>query len=155
MFLSRMNSPSDVWRLLSHSFVVVALLNCVVLCRNVDRPELCQISLYDFQKFLQMDQKVPSRLSPLRTNDSLKFCCCPHVFVSVKSQLIYFVVFVVLLFLCYCHVSCCHVDVISVCPCVSQWFVGRLRVPELRVLFPSASCSCWRVIRSSMFTTPL
>lgn len=27
-------------------------------CRNVDRPELCQISLYDFQKFLQMDQKV-------------------------------------------------------------------------------------------------
>ncbi|KAF6718643.1 1-phosphatidylinositol 4,5-bisphosphate phosphodiesterase gamma-1 [Oryzias melastigma] len=25
--------------------------------RNVDRPELCQISLYDFQKFLQMDQK--------------------------------------------------------------------------------------------------
>uniref|UniRef100_A0A8C6V3E2 1-phosphatidylinositol 4,5-bisphosphate phosphodiesterase gamma n=1 Tax=Neogobius melanostomus TaxID=47308 RepID=A0A8C6V3E2_9GOBI len=24
---------------------------------NVDRPELCQISLYDFQKFLQMDQK--------------------------------------------------------------------------------------------------
>ncbi|XP_019740106.1 1-phosphatidylinositol 4,5-bisphosphate phosphodiesterase gamma-1-like isoform X2 [Hippocampus comes] len=26
--------------------------------RNVDRPELCQISLYDFQKFLQMDQKV-------------------------------------------------------------------------------------------------
>ncbi|XP_077441364.1 1-phosphatidylinositol 4,5-bisphosphate phosphodiesterase gamma-1-like isoform X3 [Vanacampus margaritifer] len=26
--------------------------------RNVDRPELCQISLYDFQKFLQLDQKV-------------------------------------------------------------------------------------------------
>ncbi|KAJ3598848.1 hypothetical protein NHX12_032812 [Muraenolepis orangiensis] len=26
-------------------------------CRNVDRPELCQISLYDFQKFLQLDQK--------------------------------------------------------------------------------------------------
>ncbi|XP_010870757.2 1-phosphatidylinositol 4,5-bisphosphate phosphodiesterase gamma-1 isoform X1 [Esox lucius] len=25
--------------------------------RNVDRPELCQISLYDFQKFLQLDQK--------------------------------------------------------------------------------------------------
>uniref|UniRef100_A0AAY5KUY4 1-phosphatidylinositol 4,5-bisphosphate phosphodiesterase gamma n=1 Tax=Esox lucius TaxID=8010 RepID=A0AAY5KUY4_ESOLU len=25
---------------------------------NVDRPELCQISLYDFQKFLQLDQKV-------------------------------------------------------------------------------------------------
>lgn len=25
--------------------------------RNVDRPELCQMSLYDFQKFLQMDQK--------------------------------------------------------------------------------------------------
>uniref|UniRef100_A0A669BPH4 Phosphoinositide phospholipase C n=1 Tax=Oreochromis niloticus TaxID=8128 RepID=A0A669BPH4_ORENI len=25
--------------------------------KNVDRPELCQISLYDFQKFLQMDQK--------------------------------------------------------------------------------------------------
>ncbi|XP_026201893.1 LOW QUALITY PROTEIN: 1-phosphatidylinositol 4,5-bisphosphate phosphodiesterase gamma-1-like [Anabas testudineus] len=25
--------------------------------RNVDRPELCQISFYDFQKFLQMDQK--------------------------------------------------------------------------------------------------
>uniref|UniRef100_A0A3P9NVM4 1-phosphatidylinositol 4,5-bisphosphate phosphodiesterase gamma n=1 Tax=Poecilia reticulata TaxID=8081 RepID=A0A3P9NVM4_POERE len=25
--------------------------------RNVDRPELCQISLYDFQKFLQMDQR--------------------------------------------------------------------------------------------------
>ncbi|KAM6962657.1 1-phosphatidylinositol 4,5-bisphosphate phosphodiesterase gamma-1-like isoform 1-T1 [Aplochiton taeniatus] len=25
--------------------------------RNVDRPELCQISLYDFQRFLQMDQK--------------------------------------------------------------------------------------------------
>uniref|UniRef100_A0A8C5G4G5 Phosphoinositide phospholipase C n=1 Tax=Gouania willdenowi TaxID=441366 RepID=A0A8C5G4G5_GOUWI len=25
--------------------------------RNVDRPELCQVSLYDFQKFLQMDQK--------------------------------------------------------------------------------------------------
>uniref|UniRef100_A0A3B3Y442 1-phosphatidylinositol 4,5-bisphosphate phosphodiesterase gamma n=1 Tax=Poecilia mexicana TaxID=48701 RepID=A0A3B3Y442_9TELE len=24
---------------------------------NVDRPELCQISLYDFQKFLQMDQR--------------------------------------------------------------------------------------------------
>ncbi|KAL4635332.1 1-phosphatidylinositol 4,5-bisphosphate phosphodiesterase gamma-1-like isoform X1 [Arapaima gigas] len=24
---------------------------------NVDRPELCQISLYDFQKFLQLDQK--------------------------------------------------------------------------------------------------
>ncbi|KAF7237177.1 1-phosphatidylinositol 4,5-bisphosphate phosphodiesterase gamma-1 [Varanus komodoensis] len=26
--------------------------------RNVDRPELCQITLYDFQKFLQYDQKV-------------------------------------------------------------------------------------------------
>ncbi|XP_033849120.2 1-phosphatidylinositol 4,5-bisphosphate phosphodiesterase gamma-1-like isoform X1 [Acipenser ruthenus] len=25
--------------------------------RNVDRPELCQITLYDFQKFLQLDQK--------------------------------------------------------------------------------------------------
>nr|XP_023859588.1 1-phosphatidylinositol 4,5-bisphosphate phosphodiesterase gamma-1 [Salvelinus alpinus] len=25
--------------------------------RNVDRPELCQISFYDFQKFLQLDQK--------------------------------------------------------------------------------------------------
>ncbi|XP_037553736.1 1-phosphatidylinositol 4,5-bisphosphate phosphodiesterase gamma-1 [Nematolebias whitei] len=25
--------------------------------RNVDRPELCQITFYDFQKFLQMDQK--------------------------------------------------------------------------------------------------
>ncbi|KAJ8279988.1 hypothetical protein COCON_G00070540 [Conger conger] len=25
--------------------------------RNVDRPELCHISLYDFQKFLQLDQK--------------------------------------------------------------------------------------------------
>lgn len=25
---------------------------------NVDRPELCQITLYDFQKFLQYDQKV-------------------------------------------------------------------------------------------------
>uniref|UniRef100_A0A671WIZ3 1-phosphatidylinositol 4,5-bisphosphate phosphodiesterase gamma n=1 Tax=Sparus aurata TaxID=8175 RepID=A0A671WIZ3_SPAAU len=29
----------------------------VDLVLNVDRPELCQISLYDFQKFLQMDQK--------------------------------------------------------------------------------------------------
>uniref|UniRef100_H3A2I8 Phosphoinositide phospholipase C n=1 Tax=Latimeria chalumnae TaxID=7897 RepID=H3A2I8_LATCH len=27
------------------------------LNRNVDRPELCQITLYDFQKFLQYDQK--------------------------------------------------------------------------------------------------
>ncbi|CAI5778868.1 1-phosphatidylinositol 4,5-bisphosphate phosphodiesterase gamma-1-like isoform X1 [Podarcis lilfordi] len=27
--------------------------------RNVDRPELCQITLYDFQKFLQYDQKEP------------------------------------------------------------------------------------------------
>lgn len=26
--------------------------------RNVDRPELCQVSLYDFQKFLLHDQKV-------------------------------------------------------------------------------------------------
>ncbi|KAF2981292.1 hypothetical protein EK904_003144, partial [Melospiza melodia maxima] len=25
--------------------------------RNVDRPELCQVSLYDFQKFLLHDQK--------------------------------------------------------------------------------------------------
>uniref|UniRef100_A0AAQ4NQ05 1-phosphatidylinositol 4,5-bisphosphate phosphodiesterase gamma n=1 Tax=Gasterosteus aculeatus aculeatus TaxID=481459 RepID=A0AAQ4NQ05_GASAC len=30
--------------------------------KNVDRPELCQISLYDFQKFLQMDQKVRKRI---------------------------------------------------------------------------------------------
>lgn len=30
--------------------------------RNVDRPELCQVSLYDFQKFLLHDQKV----GPLR-----------------------------------------------------------------------------------------
>lgn len=29
----------------------------------MDRPELCQISLYDFQKFLQMDQKVQSKSS--------------------------------------------------------------------------------------------
>uniref|UniRef100_A0A8D3E9N0 1-phosphatidylinositol 4,5-bisphosphate phosphodiesterase gamma n=1 Tax=Scophthalmus maximus TaxID=52904 RepID=A0A8D3E9N0_SCOMX len=36
--------------------------------RNVDRPELCQISLYDFQKFLQMDQKESwaSELSRVR-----------------------------------------------------------------------------------------
>ncbi|XP_068175043.1 1-phosphatidylinositol 4,5-bisphosphate phosphodiesterase gamma-1-like isoform X2 [Antennarius striatus] len=36
--------------------------------RNVDRPELCQISLYDFQRFLQMDQKDPwaSDLSRVR-----------------------------------------------------------------------------------------
>uniref|UniRef100_A0A8D3D243 1-phosphatidylinositol 4,5-bisphosphate phosphodiesterase gamma n=1 Tax=Scophthalmus maximus TaxID=52904 RepID=A0A8D3D243_SCOMX len=35
---------------------------------NVDRPELCQISLYDFQKFLQMDQKESwaSELSRVR-----------------------------------------------------------------------------------------
>uniref|UniRef100_A0A672G214 Phosphoinositide phospholipase C n=1 Tax=Salarias fasciatus TaxID=181472 RepID=A0A672G214_SALFA len=33
----------------------------IYISRNVDRPELCQISLYDFQKFLQMDQKVTER----------------------------------------------------------------------------------------------
>ncbi|MGH0123811.1 UNVERIFIED_CONTAM: hypothetical protein FKN15_066851 [Acipenser sinensis] len=35
-------------------------MNYFSLCspgRNVDRPELCQITLYDFQKFLQLDQK--------------------------------------------------------------------------------------------------
>lgn len=44
-------------------------------CRNVDRPELCQISLYDFQKFLQMDQKV------LR-----KFTVCQHNTEPLKKQ---------------------------------------------------------------------
>uniref|UniRef100_A0A8B9QT10 1-phosphatidylinositol 4,5-bisphosphate phosphodiesterase gamma n=1 Tax=Anas platyrhynchos TaxID=8839 RepID=A0A8B9QT10_ANAPL len=35
------------------------------LCpRNVDRPELCQVSLYDFQKFLLHDQKVGCPLRP-------------------------------------------------------------------------------------------
>lgn len=42
----------------------------IVLCRNVDRPELCQISLYDFQKFLQMDQKVLNP-PPVSTNTQL------------------------------------------------------------------------------------
>ena len=52
--------------------VNISDINTFILRRNVDRPELCQISLYDFQKFLQMDQKVPSRLSPLRNDDSLR-----------------------------------------------------------------------------------
>ena len=32
--------------------------------RNVDRPELCQVSLYDFQKFLLHDQKVGALRDP-------------------------------------------------------------------------------------------
>uniref|UniRef100_A0A8C9VE57 1-phosphatidylinositol 4,5-bisphosphate phosphodiesterase gamma n=1 Tax=Scleropages formosus TaxID=113540 RepID=A0A8C9VE57_SCLFO len=40
------------------SWQVLFLRVCVcVFNSNVDRPELCQISLYDFQKFLQLDQK--------------------------------------------------------------------------------------------------
>uniref|UniRef100_A0A8C9Y3P4 1-phosphatidylinositol 4,5-bisphosphate phosphodiesterase gamma n=1 Tax=Sander lucioperca TaxID=283035 RepID=A0A8C9Y3P4_SANLU len=41
---------------------------------NVDRPELCQISLYDFQKFLQMDQKVRSRLIVKQRHSWNKLC---------------------------------------------------------------------------------
>ncbi|XP_051929498.1 1-phosphatidylinositol 4,5-bisphosphate phosphodiesterase gamma-1-like isoform X2 [Hippocampus zosterae] len=37
---------------------IIEQLELSFLLRNVDRPELCQISLYDFQKFLQIDQKV-------------------------------------------------------------------------------------------------
>uniref|UniRef100_A0A8D0ET55 1-phosphatidylinositol 4,5-bisphosphate phosphodiesterase gamma n=9 Tax=Neoaves TaxID=3078114 RepID=A0A8D0ET55_STROC len=39
----------------------VAPLSCSTVShrRNVDRPELCQVSLYDFQKFLLHDQKEP------------------------------------------------------------------------------------------------
>lgn len=48
------------------------ILKILVLRRNVDRPELCQISLYDFQKFLQMDQKVLSK-SGTRQRSSRKF----------------------------------------------------------------------------------
>ncbi|XP_066572245.1 1-phosphatidylinositol 4,5-bisphosphate phosphodiesterase gamma-1 [Amia ocellicauda] len=39
--------------------------------RNVDRPELCQISLYDFQKFLQLDQKEPWAADLARVRDFL------------------------------------------------------------------------------------
>lgn len=42
----------------SHFFPPPSDILKMVVFRNVDRPELCQISLYDFQKFLQMDQKV-------------------------------------------------------------------------------------------------
>ncbi|KAJ8389025.1 hypothetical protein AAFF_G00124220 [Aldrovandia affinis] len=39
--------------------------------RNVDRPELCQISLYDFQKFLQLDQKESWASDPSRVREFL------------------------------------------------------------------------------------
>uniref|UniRef100_A0A8C0BME4 1-phosphatidylinositol 4,5-bisphosphate phosphodiesterase gamma n=1 Tax=Buteo japonicus TaxID=224669 RepID=A0A8C0BME4_9AVES len=39
--------------------------------RNVDRPELCQVSLYDFQKFLLHDQKVRVSLQPHQALTSL------------------------------------------------------------------------------------
>ncbi|XP_064190225.1 1-phosphatidylinositol 4,5-bisphosphate phosphodiesterase gamma-1-like [Anguilla rostrata] len=37
--------------------IIIEQLELSFPLRNVDRPELCQISLYDFQKFLQLDQK--------------------------------------------------------------------------------------------------
>lgn len=67
----------------SLSSLVESFLNlhfcCVTPCkpccvyRNVDRPELCQISLYDFQKFLQMDQKVLSGFSTAQHPDNALF----------------------------------------------------------------------------------
>lgn len=49
----------------SWTFTFTSLLSDILknICRNVDRPELCQISLYDFQKFLLMDQKVLSKFT--------------------------------------------------------------------------------------------
>uniref|UniRef100_A0A7N8YRM7 1-phosphatidylinositol 4,5-bisphosphate phosphodiesterase gamma n=1 Tax=Mastacembelus armatus TaxID=205130 RepID=A0A7N8YRM7_9TELE len=51
--------------------------------RNVDRPELCQISLYDFQKFLQMDQKVLSSFSATVT--ALQKLLCTHFCIRLVS----------------------------------------------------------------------
>lgn len=58
---------SDVVQcLLPHILGQHLLLICP---RNVDRPELCQVSLYDFQKFLLHDQKVGCPLRPLSVPD--------------------------------------------------------------------------------------
>lgn len=53
-------------------------------CRNVDRPELCQISLYDFQKFLQMDQKVLLS-AQYRTVKQKQKLLCAHLCLRVMS----------------------------------------------------------------------
>uniref|UniRef100_A0A8C5C4Q1 1-phosphatidylinositol 4,5-bisphosphate phosphodiesterase gamma n=1 Tax=Gadus morhua TaxID=8049 RepID=A0A8C5C4Q1_GADMO len=53
---------------------------------NVDRPELCQISLYDFQKFLQLDQKVPALIVFL-----YPFLAIPEL--NIHSQPFWFLTF--------------------------------------------------------------
>ncbi|KAA8589355.1 hypothetical protein FQN60_012720 [Etheostoma spectabile] len=55
--LPQVNYRVPNMRFLKDKLQIIEQLELSFPLRNVDRPELCQISLYDFQKFLQMDQK--------------------------------------------------------------------------------------------------
>ncbi|KAG7220018.1 hypothetical protein INR49_000667 [Caranx melampygus] len=55
--LPQINYRVPNMRFLKDKLQIIEQLELSFPLRNVDRPELCQISLYDFQKFLQMDQK--------------------------------------------------------------------------------------------------